>query len=131
MIVMEPLFVGVAGGFVLLGKGVIDTVGAIGLGAIGLGALGVSVSVPVGTAVKVGNAVGGGSVGNGVKVTEPKLNKEVGVAATPWLGKTTGLGTALTASRERSRLNSTKNPQQVESRNKPGKSTFPTDPCWS
>ena len=57
-----------------------------------VGEIRVEVGVSVGACVLVATVVAAGNVGNGVKVTDPKLNKAVGVASIPSVGKTPGLG---------------------------------------
>ena len=78
----------------------------------------------------VGNALGAGNVGKGVNVPEPKLNKAVGVATIPTLGKTIGLGTTLEELRVENKLIIMEQRKQNPSRNKPGKSILPIHPCW-
>jgi len=93
----------------------------------------VGVWVPVGRAVSVGNAVEGvegGKVGKGVNVGKSKLNKAVGVAAIPSLGKAFGLGTIVEEFRGRNKLIKTEQRQQNTSRSKLGKTILPTCPCW-
>ena len=94
----ERTLVAVGGGFVAVG--ICDAV-ALGIDVpVAVGTWRVAVWVPVGEAVRVGNAVGTKlvPVGNGVNVGKSKLNKGVGVAcgpAVPSVRKTVGLGRAL------------------------------------
>jgi hypothetical protein len=76
-----PLFVAVAGGTVTVGSRVGNDV-SDAIGIIGVGETCVGVWVWVGRAVSVGRAVEVGKVGNGAKVTVPKLNSAVGVGPT-------------------------------------------------
>jgi len=102
--------------------------------AVAVGAVCVGVSVPVGGDVRVGNAVEVGKVGivNGVNVTGPKLNKGVGVATIPVLGKIFGLGTAVGELRDANgnKLIRIEQRKQNTNRIKPGKSILPICPCW-
>jgi hypothetical protein len=82
VITTEPLLDTVGGRLVTVGRGVTVPVGMVW----------VEVCVSVDGLVTVGNALGTKTVGNGVNVTEPKLNKAVGVAPMTSLGKTFGLG---------------------------------------
>ena len=74
-----PLFVAVAGGLVTVGSTVGSSV-PVAVGRLAVGESSVGVWVSVGKTVSVGNEVGVGNVGNGAKVTVPKLNNAVGVA---------------------------------------------------
>lgn len=85
----------------------------------------------MGGGVSVGNAVEGGKVGNGVNVAKSKLNKAVGVAAIPTLGKTFGLGViGELRNPDENKLIRIEQRQQDASRNKDGKSILPVRPCW-
>lgn len=83
----------------------------------------------MGGGVRVGNAVGTKDVrvGNGVNVA--KLNKEVGVACIPSVGKTLGLGRALEELRDVSKGIRTKQRQQNTSNNRAGMRTLTICPC--
>jgi len=93
--------------------------------------VGVYIWVAVGEGGSVGNALGTGKVGNGAKVTVPKLNNAVGVATVPSLGKTLGLGTTFEAFRDPhwGKLIRMEQRKQHIIRNKPGKSILPICPC--
>jgi hypothetical protein len=96
---------------------------------VAVGRMGVAVWVSVGADVKVGNAVGGGSVGKGVNVGKSKSNKAVGVATVP-LGKMIGLGVILEALRDGNKGIRREQRQQNTDKNKTGKSILPSCPCW-
>ena len=119
MIRTEPLLAAVAAGLVTVGSAVPVAAGTVCVG----------VSVPVDSGVRVGNAVEVGKVGivNGVNVTGPKLNKGVGVATIPALGKIFGLGTAVGELRDANgnKLIRIEQRKQNTSRNKPGRRIFP------
>ena len=119
--------VAVGGGFVAVGIG--DALG-IAVPVAG-GTNPVGVWVPVGEAVRVGNAVGTKDVrlGNGVNVE--KTNKGLGVACVPSVGKTVGLGRALEGLRDGSKGISNEQRQQNPSRNRVGIRTLTTCPCRS
>ena len=121
-ITTEPLFATVGGGFVSVGSGVAVPVGTVWVG----------VSVSVGRLVSVGNALGAGKVGKGVKVPEPKLNKGVGVAPIATLGKTLGLGKAVEELRavNGNKLTRSGQRKQNTSKSRPGKRILPSRPCW-
>jgi len=122
--------VAVGGGFVAVGTGDADAV-ALGIDVpVAVGTNPVGVRVPVGEAVRVGNAVGTKAVrvGNGVNVE--KLNKGVGVACVPSVGKTLGLGGTLEGLREGNKGIKTEQRQQNPSRNRAGIRTLTTCPCW-
>jgi hypothetical protein len=97
---------------------------------VAVGAIWVTVGVSVGRLVRVGKGLEVGKVGNGAYVTVPKLNKAVGVATAPRLGKTTGLGTRFAGSRREARPTRTEHRQQ-EPIKKTGRRIFPICPCWS
>ena len=121
--------VAVGGGFVAVGIG-----DALGIAVpVGGGTNPVGVWVPVGEAVRVGNAVGTKDVrvGRGVNVGKSKLNKGVGVACVPSVGKTVGLGRALEGLRDGSKGISNEQRQQNPSRNRTGMRTLTTCPCLS
>ena len=86
----------------------------------------------MGRGVSVGNAVEEGKVGNGVNVAKSKLNKAVGVAPIPTLGKTFGPGVMFGELRnpDENKLIRIEQRQQDASRNKDGKSILPVRPCW-
>jgi len=135
-LVAVAVTVAVGGGFVAVGIG--DAV-ALGIDvpvAVGRDRVGVcGASVPVGEAVRVGNAVGTKlvRVGNGVNVGKSKLNNGVGVAcgpSVPSVGKTLGLGRALEGSRDRNRGIRTEQRQQNASTNRAGIRILTTCPCW-
>jgi len=123
--------VAVGGGFVAVG--VRDAVPvALGIDVpVAVGTNGVGVWVPVGEAVRVGNAVGTKDVpvGNGVNVE--KLNKGVGVACVPSVGITVGLGGTSEGLRDGNKGIRTEQRQQNPSRNRAGISTLTTCPCLS
>lgn len=85
----------------------------------------------MGGLVRVGNALGTGNVGKGVNVTEPKLNKGVGVGPISTLGNILGLGTAVEVLREvnGNKLIRMEQKKQNMSRNRPGKRILPIGPC--
>ena len=123
--------VAVGGGFVAVGSGE-----AVPLGIdvnVAVGTRRVGVCVPVGEAVRVGNAEGTKlvRVGKGVNVGKSKLNKEVGVAcgpAVPSVGKTLGLGRVLEGLRDNKGIR-TEQRQQNTSTNRAGIRTLTTCPC--
>ena len=127
--------VAVASGFVAVGIGDADAV-ALGIDVpVAVGTNRVGVWVPVGEAVRVGNAVGTKAVcvGNGVNVGKSKLNKGVGVAcgpAVPSVGKTLGLGKTLEGLRDGSKGIRTEQRQQNARSNRAGIRTLTTCPCW-
>ena len=118
----ERTLVAVGGGFVAVGTGE-----AVALGIdvpVVVGTRPVGVWVPVGEAVRVGNAVGTKlvSVGNGVNVGKSKLNKGVGVTcgpAVPSVRKILGLGRALEGLRDNNGIK-TEQRQQNASTNRTG-----------
>ena len=122
--------VAVGGGFVAVGTG--DDV-AVGIGeAVALGiAVPVAVWVPVAEGVGVGNDVGTKNVrvGNGVNVL--KLNKGVGVACVPSVGKILGLGVTSGGLRDGKKGIRTEQRQQNASRNRAGIRILTTCPCRS
>ena len=132
IITTELTLVAVAvGGFVAVGVGDADAV-ALGIAVpVAVGTNGVGVWVPVGEAVRVGNAVGTKDVpvGNGVNVE--KSNKGVGVACVPSVGKTVGLGRILEGLRDGNKGITNEQRQQNPSRNRAGISTLTTCPCLS
>ncbi len=79
------------------GIGVLVEVGSAVCVDVTVGAARVSVCVPVGRGVSVGNGLGAKNVevGNGVKVGKSKSNNAVGVVAVPSLVGTPGLGRTL------------------------------------
>jgi len=124
--------VAVAGGFVAVGIGDADAV-PLGIDVpVAVGTNRVGVWVPVGEAVRVGNAVGTKAVcvGNGVNVGKSKLNKGVGVACVPSVRKTLGLGRALEGLRDGSKGIRTEQRQQNASSNRAGIRTLTICPCW-
>ena len=126
----EPPLVAVAGGgFVTVGSGKGVPV-AVRMIWVWVG-VSVEVSVKVGKGVGVGKPVEVGKVGKGTNVTVPKLNRAVGVARTPWVGKILGLGTPAGGLRGRRKLTRTEQTQQKTNRNKTGRSILPICPCWS
>ena len=123
--------VAVAGGFVAVGIGEADAV-ALGIDVpVAVGTNRVGVWVPVGEAVRVGNAVGMKDVrvGNGVNVE--KSNKGVGVDCVPSVGKTVGLGGTSEGLRDGNKGIRTEQRQQNPSRNRAGIRTLTTCPCRS
>ena len=133
IISMERTLVAVGGGFVAVGTGEAVALGIDVPVAVGTGPVGVW--VPVGEAVRVGNAVGTKDVcvGKGVNVGKSKLNKEVGVAcgpAVPSVGKILGLGRALEGLRDCNRGIKSEQRQQNASTNRAGIRTLTTCPCW-
>jgi len=123
---MELALVAVGGGLVFVGMRVLVTV-ARGV-CVAAGMTGVSVWVLVEEGVKVGNGVGPGSVGKGVNVAPPKLNKGVAVSTVPSVGKILGLGEMPGELRGRSKLNVTEQRQQITSKNRTGISFGPICP---
>ena len=122
--------VAVAGRFVAVGIG--DAV-ALGIDVpVAVGTNRVGVWVPVGEAVRVGNAVGTKDVrvGNGANVGKSKSNKRVGVACVPSVGKTLGLGRTFEELREGNKLIRIEQRQQNASSNRAGLRTLTICPCW-
>lgn len=117
-IAMEPALV--AGRLVAVGSGV----------TVSVGSMAVEVAVVVGAAVTVGSAVELGNVGNGVKVSRPKLYKGVGVAVISPPGSTLGPGTTFDALRERSRPTGMEQRAQRTGRDKQENRILPVCPCW-
>jgi len=124
---MEPPLVGVAGGLVLVGIGAAVAV-EIAV-PVAVGTICVAVGLPVGGGVNVGKGEGTGNVGNGVNVAPPKLNKAVGVAAVPCVGKIVGLGVTPGELRDGNKLARTEQTQQNARNNKLGRNIFPSCPC--
>ena len=85
----------------------------------------------MGAGVSVGSAVEVGNVGNGGKVTVPKLNKAVGVTSVPSPGKTTGLATTFEGLRDRTKLSEMEHRQQRTRRSPPARTNLPLCPCSS
>ena len=128
----EPPLVGITGGC----EAVADGCAGVTVGSavpVDVGWVRVGAGVPVGGEVSVGSAVAKGCVGNGVKVGKSKSNRGVGVAPPSWLGKSTGLGTAVEASPlpSEGRLTSTGQRQQNGSINRNTRRILPVCPCWS
>ena len=125
------------GGFVAVGSGDavelgIDVSVAVGAGRVDVGARPVGVGLPVGEAVRVGNAVGTKDVrvGNGVNVAKSEPNKRVGVTCVPLVGKTLGLGRAFEGLRAGNKGIRAEQRQQTRSRDTAGIRTLTTCPCW-
>jgi len=101
---------------------------------VGMFGVGVCVSVAGSVAgfVTVGNGLGADKVGKGVNVSKPKLNNAVGVIPMTALGKTFGLGVFSEELRDLSgnKLSRIEHRKQRKSRNKPGTSILPVQPCW-
>jgi hypothetical protein len=119
-------------GLALVGvaEGVIGVAVAEGIEvAVAVGAMDVAVSVKVSEGVRVGNALGKGSVGNGVEVGKSNSNKAVGVASVPEVvGKILGLGTTFEGFREGSKASGMEQRQQNATSNKPGITILPACP---
>jgi hypothetical protein len=121
MITTVRIAVAVGGALVAVGTG-----DAVGMGVDVLKAVAVACvgdGVPVREGVKLGNDVGTKNVrvGNGVRVG--KLNREVGVASVPRVGKTSGLGGTSEGARERSKGIGARQRQQNKTPSSPGMST--------
>ena len=131
MIRTEPPVVGMTGGCDAVTGGFV----AVSVGSavpVAVGEIGVGEAVTVACDVSVGSAVAKGCVGNGVSVGKSKSNKGVGVAPPSWLGKSTGLGSAVAGSRpvKDGRLTRSGQMQQNGSTSRKTKSILPVDPCW-
>jgi hypothetical protein len=98
--------------------------------AVAAGAVGVGAEVCVGGGVREGNGLGGGRVGNGVKVGKSKSNSDVGVGPPSRVGNTPGLGTGVEGLCPESRRNVMEHRQQNTRRNKAGIRILATCPCW-
>ena len=118
MIRIDPPVTGTM--FVGVDVGIVVTVGEIW----------VDVAVSVLVSGLVAAAVGNGKVGNGVNVTGPKLNKAVGVASIPCVGKTPGLGVIVDGSWERKKRRGNEQSEQNASRIKIDNNILPVRPCW-
>jgi hypothetical protein len=126
----EPPLVGMTGGWEVVVAGRLVTVGSDV--PVAVGGMDVGEAVSVAGDVSVGKAVEKGCVGNGVRVGKSKSNRGVGVAPPSWLGKSTGLGTAVAGPcpLNEGRLTRSGQMQQNGSASRKTKSILPVCPCW-